>query len=452
MNNKPNISEFSDCIPEDILLKYLNNDLSETESLAVENHIKNCDICSDFLDGLLLMDNPNDIAIIATELNQKIDSFIKPQRKVLGMPVSTFRAIAAVFLVLTISGTYILIDNFINSGQIDQVKEISELENNQTKQSEEIKSLENQNRIADANRPETTCISKDENPTIDLKTDTSIKEKSEEETTEEEETTKEKSIGIIHIYDQADEIDVNALIEEQDRFYAESSSITGGTNATFESTKIETEDFRKESIVETDIADKKPSTITSGSSKNNLLKNSESEQKINRATKKRESSVPENEESITSAEIAQEQNTIVENNEIIESNNWEDEKTINSDAEIIYLDDNPDNNEIEPIAFMNVEEKPQFPGGEAEMLKYISESFVIPPQAKELALEGTVYLQFVIDKTGKTKDGKVLRGLSPEIDAEALRVIKEMPLWSPGRQRGTPVEVYFIIPIKIQFQ
>jgi TonB family protein len=446
MNNKPNISEFSDCIPEDVLLKYLNNELSDTESLAVENHIKSCDLCSDFLDGLLLMDNPNDIAIISAELNHKIDSFIKPKRKVLGMPVSTFRAIAAVFLVLTISGTYILIDNFINSGQIDQVKEISELELEQSQEIEEVKSLENQTRVADANRPGKTPVSKDKNETTDLKTDISIKEKSPEETIEEE------YIDIIHIYDQEDKIDVNSLLEEKDRFYAESASNTGSTNVNFGSNESISEDKREEPILENEIGDKTTPVSTSGSSRNNLFKKPDSEQKINRSAKKSESSVTANEESITTAGIAQEQNTIVENNEIIESINWQDEKIINSDAEIIYLDDNPDNDEIEPIAFMNVEEKPQFPGGDAEMLKYISESFVIPPQAKELALEGTVYVQFVIDKTGKTKDAEIKKGLDPEIDAEALRVVKEMPLWSPGRQRGNPVEVYFIIPIKIRFQ
>ncbi|MBN2776269.1 MAG: TonB family protein [Bacteroidales bacterium] len=447
MNKKPNISESSDCIAEDVLLKYLNNELSDTECLAVENHIKSCEVCSDFLDGLLLMDNPNDIAIISTELNQKIDSFIKPKRKVLGMPLSTFRAIAAVFLVLTISGTYVLIDNIINSGQIDQVKEISELELEQSQEIEEVKSLENQTRVADANRPGKTTVSKDKNETIDLKTDISIKEKSPEETIEEE------YIDIIHIYDQADEIDVNSLIEEQDRFYAESASNTGGsTNMNFGFNENISENNREEPILENEIGDKTTPVSTSGSSRNNLFKKPDSEQKINRAAKKSESSVTANEESITTAGIAQEQNTIVENNEIIESINWQDEKIINSDAEIIYLDDNPDNDEIEPIAFMNVEEKPQFPGGDAEMLKYINENFTIPPQAKELAIEGTVYVQFVIDRSGKTKDAEIKKGLDPEIDAEALRVVKEMPLWSPGRQRGAPVEVYFIIPIKIRFQ
>lgn len=445
MNNKPNISEFSDCIAEDVLLKYLNNELSDTECLAVENHIKSCEVCSDFLDGLLLMDNPNDIAIISTELNQKIDSFIKPKRKVLGMPLSTFRAIAAVFLVLTISGTYVLIDNIINSGQIDQVKEISELELEQSQEIEEVKSLESHNQVADAEQPGSTPNIKDNKSITNLQTENVVTEIYPEKTIEEE------SAEIIEIYDQEDKIDVNSLLEEQDRFYAESASNTGSTNMNWGFNENTREEKMEELILENEIAENTTTVSTSGSSRNSLFKKQNNDHKYRAATKN-ESPVAAKEETAPIAGIVPEQNPTIANDEIAEKTDWSNEGISDTDATIIYIDDNSDNNEIEPIAFMNVEEKPQFPGGDAEMLKYISENFKIPPQAKELALEGTVYVQFVIDRSGKTKDAEIKKGLDPEIDAEALRVVKEMPLWSPGRQRGTPVEVYFIIPIKIRFQ
>lgn len=445
MNNKPNISEFSDCIPEDVMLKYLNNELSDTECLAVENHIKSCEVCSDFLDGLLLMDNPNDIAIISTELNQKIDSFIKPKRKVLGMPLSTFRAIAAIFLVLTISGTYVLIDNIISSGQIDQVQEISELELEQSEEIDEVKSLENHTQVADADRPGSTPNIKDNKSITNLQTENAITEISPEETIEEE------SIDIIEIYDQEDKIDVNSLLEEQDRFYAESASNTGSTNMNWGFNENTREEKIEELILENEIAENTTTVSTSGSSRNSLFKKQNNDHNYRAATKN-ESPVAAKEETAPIAGLVQEQNPTIVNDELAETTDWSNEEISDTDATIIYLDDNSDNNEIEPIAFMNVEEKPQFPGGDAEMLKYISENFTIPPQAKELAIEGTVYVQFVIDRSGKTKDAEIKKGLDPEIDAEALRVVKEMPLWSPGRQRGTPVEVYFIIPIKIRFQ
>jgi len=98
--------------------------------------------------------------------------------------------------------------------------------------------------------------------------------------------------------------------------------------------------------------------------------------------------------------------------------------------------------------FVVVEEIPEFPGGEAARLQYIAGNIQYPQSARAKGIEGIVYVTFVVSKDGKVTKAKVLRGVYPSLDAEALRVINSMPDWKPGRQHGKPVNVQFNVPIK----
>lgn len=106
--------------------------------------------------------------------------------------------------------------------------------------------------------------------------------------------------------------------------------------------------------------------------------------------------------------------------------------------------------EVEPIAFAVVEEKPTFPGGEAELLKFIAENTKYPEIAKENGIQGRVFIQFVIDKNGRVTNVTIAKGVDPYLDAEALRVVKSLPNWTPGKQRGKPVPVTFVVPINFK--
>lgn len=96
-------------------------------------------------------------------------------------------------------------------------------------------------------------------------------------------------------------------------------------------------------------------------------------------------------------------------------------------------------------AFAVVEEMPQFSGG--SILEYIAGHVRYPKEAMEKNIQGAVYVRFVVTKTGKVTDAEVLRGVSPELDAEALRVVNSMPDWIPARQQGKAVNVLFTTPI-----
>jgi protein TonB len=102
----------------------------------------------------------------------------------------------------------------------------------------------------------------------------------------------------------------------------------------------------------------------------------------------------------------------------------------------------------EPDFFTIVEDMPSFPGGDAALLKFIAENVTYPPIAKENGITGVVYVSYVVDKDGSIKDVKVVRGADPFLDKEAMRVVKTLKGYKPGKQRGKPVPVQFTIPIR----
>lgn len=98
--------------------------------------------------------------------------------------------------------------------------------------------------------------------------------------------------------------------------------------------------------------------------------------------------------------------------------------------------------------FLIVEQMPEFPGGDEARIKYLSQNIKYPMLAKEGGIQGTVYLTFVLSKTGQISDVKILRGIGGGCDEEAVRVVKAMPPWIPGRQNGKAVPVQFQLPLK----
>jgi protein TonB len=95
-----------------------------------------------------------------------------------------------------------------------------------------------------------------------------------------------------------------------------------------------------------------------------------------------------------------------------------------------------------------VEVMPEYPGGVNEMIKFLGENIKYPPTAKEKGISGTVYITFIVEKNGLVSNVNVLRGIGAGCDEEAIRVIKMMPKWKPGTQRGQAVRVQYNVPIK----
>lgn len=102
--------------------------------------------------------------------------------------------------------------------------------------------------------------------------------------------------------------------------------------------------------------------------------------------------------------------------------------------------------------FFIVEEMPEFPGGEMALRQHIANAVKYPAAAQEKGIQGKVYVTFVVSRNGTVADCKIARGVDPLLDAEALRVVNELPKWVPGKQRGEFVNVSYTIPINFQLQ
>ncbi|MBO4690978.1 MAG: energy transducer TonB [Paludibacteraceae bacterium] len=112
-----------------------------------------------------------------------------------------------------------------------------------------------------------------------------------------------------------------------------------------------------------------------------------------------------------------------------------------------------DEPEDDDVPFLIVEKMPEFPGGQQALFKYLSENVKYPVIAQENGIQGKVVCQFVVNKDGSIVDVVVVRsGGDPSLDKEAVRVIKSMPKWNPGKQSGKTVRVKYTVPVNFKLQ
>ena len=106
----------------------------------------------------------------------------------------------------------------------------------------------------------------------------------------------------------------------------------------------------------------------------------------------------------------------------------------------------------EKQVFVVVEEMPEFPGGSIALRTFIGKAIKYPTEAQKDKIQGKVFVSFVVNSQGKVEQPKIERSVNPALDAEAIRVVRSMPDWKPGKQRGTAVSVAYTIPIEFKFQ
>ncbi len=100
--------------------------------------------------------------------------------------------------------------------------------------------------------------------------------------------------------------------------------------------------------------------------------------------------------------------------------------------------------------FQVVEQMPEFPGGMQKLLEYLGKNIHYPSMAQENGIQGRCIIEFVVNKDGSIVDPKVVKSLDPSCDKEAMRVVKSMPKWKPGLQRGKPVRVRYTVPVSFR--
>ena len=116
----------------------------------------------------------------------------------------------------------------------------------------------------------------------------------------------------------------------------------------------------------------------------------------------------------------------------------------NTDVEIVEMEETVEEEEV----FTIVEKMPTFPGGEAELFKWLGKNIQYPTMAQDAGIQGVVFVTFVVEKDGSVTGVRVLRGIGGGCDEEAIRRVKQMPRWEPGEQRGKPVKVQYNLPVR----
>ena len=116
--------------------------------------------------------------------------------------------------------------------------------------------------------------------------------------------------------------------------------------------------------------------------------------------------------------------------------------------EVIVEEKKPEPEQV----FVSVQQMPKFPGGDAELMKYIQEHLRYPTMAAENNIQGKVVVQFVVTKNGSIGEVKVIRSRDQDLDKEAVRVVKSLPNFIPGRMNGQPVSVWYTLPINFKLQ
>lgn len=184
--------------------------------------------------------------------------------------------------------------------------------------------------------------------------------------------------------------------------------------------------------------------------------------------------MPEPEEIIAPEEVANQQQVtallIVDDNELDESKQVKNqEDVLDNEAAVGAVDITEGTNDLnkiaikdqviaapvvedEPVSIAMVEQKPEFPGGESAMYKWLSDNIVYPSAASEEGVSGRVVVEFVVGKDGSINNARVVRARHPALDKEALRVVKAMPKWVPGRNNGQPVKVTYTLPVTFRLQ
>jgi periplasmic protein TonB len=431
-----------DCIPEQTMFDYIDNKLSPKEQHMVEKHLIDCDLCADALEGLKLLKNRKRIADLNLAVRERIAA---PEKKtvILNMRI-VISAAAAV--ILFIGGIY-----FFQNFTASEKEDLAEL-----KEAPSASVVQN-----DASAPEVSDSNRQNIPLEESVNKNLSKEK----------------IGLTDV--------------EQSQKSAENEVSTGSGIASTVTTEELAVDDDKKNIPDiqnkgfSNVGAASNSTNTSGVISNNNNNNSISYQwsapvapdekskskdaKAEQENKKTEDSSKgendnENKDALLKEQVAKRD----ENRSTKPEKKKEAEKTEEkAAAPVTYTVDLADQSEgiagndkaladssISLSSAMNqtysvVDEMPQFPGGEAEMMKYIQKNLKYPSLEKDTNVSGTIYIQFVVDKTGTIKNPKIFKGISPSLDEEALRVVRSMPKWKPGKLKGSAVDVLYTLPFKV---
>lgn len=437
MSKEISISEFGDCFSEEKLVKYVNNELSSEENSVIDKHLEHCEMCSDVVDGLLMMDSPNDIFAEKKLLDEEIDKLVAGKTKKKIILNTKLRAIAAVALLLLISGTYFIANQLTEKNQNIGI-ETADKDNSfdyqikpvEKPHEQELAGLE-EKLVLEEQQPEPFFFN---SPVHDFDSDYKVLAELDVEEGGEKSITDKTENSL-------DEVDSDSFTTAS--YDKEFGAPGSGSNSGTVPSVVKSTDSRKPDLTvgisgDATLANEAKSTDGIFSIFDLPDKKLE-EGRANKVNQKEKNEVSDRELTRNERNNSQAQSpAIAENAVVVESLS-----IIEANMEV--LDEEED--EIEVISFAVVEQQPIYPGGDSALLKFIADNTIYPDEAKQNAIYGKVYVKFIIDTEGAVTNVEVVKGVAPILDQEAVRVIKLLPRWTPAKQSGKPVAVSFVIPV-----
>jgi TonB family protein len=423
-----------DCISEQTMYDYIDKKLSAKEEHRVEKHMIDCELCSDALEGLRLTKDRNRINVINEAVRQRTAG---SDKKIIGIDLRIIFSAAAGVLLL--AGGVFIFNNLVSPKQ----ENIAELKTTPAKDAEPA--ISSETRPEESSSESAAVVTEEMEPLANAKQKIKI---------EDAENLKQQNEGLMEGFANtgsgtaiSDELSKEEIarpdndMENQPITTVNSTAITNQVSKNAPAAPADNNSSKDNR--EKDDA-KKTEISTKGESNNNTIVISEKQRLAKNDESKSGKAEDKKKEE---AKEAEKKPAAAADNSGYSANEITQDQTIAMDSTPTFT------GEMETV-YSVVDEVPKFPGGEAEMMKYIRKNLKYPAAYSESAPAGTIYVQFVVEKDGSIKNAKIFKGLpgAPEFDKEVLNLVNNMPKWIPAKSEGKPVNFLFNLPVRINIK
>ncbi len=417
------IFDHGDCVSEPVLLDYAHDKLPTAEKNKVEKHLLDCELCSDALEGLMLIKNPNSLPKIKADVVRRFGPEEIKKGRIVKLEFRTGLAIAASIAVLVVTV-------FFFRSTLKEEKTVADVMTNTNEEAEKTIATENQPALI----PEEL---KTDQPTSLPPPSTTINSFGTTANRVDAISGEGSTAGAAPILDEAN---LKEAAKKRDIPYDNDKEDEMRISTADSKTNREENQFESPTPLKPALSKNKDSDIPKG--EDDALE--EEEEQNYRALKTTPSG--------KSAEASKKKvnKSASSNDEPAAAPEAQSISTETLDSEIAMDEAAGKANSTQDEVFMIVEEMPSYPGGEIEMQKFLKTNIKYPAKAQDAGIQGTVYINFIVEKDGMLSNIKVVRGISgsPEFTDEAIRVVRLMPKWKAGKQNNTTVKVSYTLPIK----
>jgi periplasmic protein TonB len=466
---KHTIYSSSDCFSEKMLFDYIDNKLSQENRHLIEKHLLDCELCSDALEGLELVKDRARIGVIKDTINKRlISTEIKQEPKVISFNYKLVFSIAAT-IALLIVGVFFFNKMTLKEAAMSDLAvlktEDNDASSSRSKLNEkEIKTIETLKTETDENSDETrsektkSVISdqeiaksgdeKQQKQSSNANRVTSSSDFEDQVTVRNDKDEADKAEGAAQIHDIVPSIVAQNTAEEKEVISLVSTISQNGSTETAEDSK--SAQLKNIEVVVVSSVETLSLKSTRGQAQ---VKSKSKAEQFNKTEKVREESKGK-----YRATSKKDNKSNTDSNGA--GNVANEPQSASPDMEMLKIETNSSSTvsiaEADSIekTYTIVDKMPEFPGGTVEMLKFIQKNMKIE---RNMNLENSTsstkaFVQFIVEKDGNIRDPKIIKGGNPLTDNEALRIVKMMPKWIPGKLNNKVVAVRYVLPILFELK